>query len=192
LAKHGYTQAFGSFPANAQYLTQIQRALDVYSPNHQVQQKIATKTAYSVFYRVWLKLESQKIGFQTDAKCICCSEHQVLAQVLAQDYADLNGSHKLVKIRELTVERFLEQKKDKNVTVVDVRSTDERDQIHYEGMHIPLDELEARAFELQKDHTIICYCESGKRSLKAVGKLSELGFNAKSIKGGLNKLLNTK
>lgn len=139
-----------------------------------------------------LKLESQKIGFQTDAKCICCSEHQVLAQVLAQDYADLNDSHKLVKTRELTVERFLEQKKDKNVTVVDVRSTDERDQIHYEGMHIPLDELEARAFELQKDHAIICYCESGKRSLKAVGTLSELGFNAKSIKGGLNKLLNTK
>jgi rhodanese-related sulfurtransferase len=50
---------------------------------------------------------------------------------------------------------------------------------------IPLGELHQRLNELPKDRDIICVCRSGNRSGSATRQLSEAGFRAKNLNGGM-------
>lgn len=75
-----------------------------------------------------------------------------------------------------------------NVVLLDVRTISERNRQAIKGsFHIPLQELERRIAELNKykNKEIICYCQSGSRSLIAAGKLKKLGFNSANLKGGI-------
>jgi len=77
-----------------------------------------------------------------------------------------------------------------NVILLDVRTIAERKSQSIKGsFHIPLHELERRSDELKKfrDKEIICYCQSGSRSVVAAGKLKKLGFNSANMKGGITK-----
>jgi len=77
-----------------------------------------------------------------------------------------------------------------NVILLDVRTTAERKSQSIKGsFHIPLHELEQRADELKRfrDKEIICYCQSGSRSVVAAGKLKKLGYNSANMKGGITK-----
>ena len=69
--------------------------------------------------------------------------------------------------------------------LLDVRSPTERQAFHIGGQHIPLDELPQRLTELEGVETVLCYCQSGVRSGKALALLKELGFNGASLDGGL-------
>jgi rhodanese-related sulfurtransferase len=51
---------------------------------------------------------------------------------------------------------------------------------------VPLDELEAQASELPRDRPIACLCHHGVRSLNAALYLAELGFEATSVRGGID------
>jgi rhodanese-related sulfurtransferase len=51
---------------------------------------------------------------------------------------------------------------------------------------LPLDELEAQASELPRDRPIACLCHHGVRSLNAALFLRELGFDATSVRGGID------
>jgi len=76
----------------------------------------------------------------------------------------------------------------RNVILLDVRTKAERDRQSIKGsFHIPLHELNSRADELNKfkDKEIICYCQTGNRSISAVMKLRKKGFNAANMKGGI-------
>jgi len=74
------------------------------------------------------------------------------------------------------------------VLLLDVRTDKEWSQNHIKGAHhIPLHQLGRRYTELEKHkgREIICYCQSGNRSLTAAVRLKRLGFTTAHMKGGL-------
>ncbi len=73
--------------------------------------------------------------------------------------------------------------------LLDVRTAGERSQGSIpDSIHIPLQELGARADELTRHRAarIICYCRSGSRSLTAAARLRKLGYQAESLRGGIS------
>ena len=74
------------------------------------------------------------------------------------------------------------------VLLLDVRTDRERAFQHISGsLHIPLQQLRARAHELQahQKREIVCYCQSGSRSLSAAIILQRQGYRAASLRGGI-------
>jgi len=79
-------------------------------------------------------------------------------------------------------------KKERNVVFLDVRTEKERKQSSIKGSHhIPVTDLKEKEQELKKfkDAEIICYCQTGSRSLNAASKLKKMGFNASNLSGGM-------
>ena len=76
-----------------------------------------------------------------------------------------------------------------NILLLDVRTSGERSRNHIPGStHIPLHELRRRMNELEryKEKEIICYCQSGSRSVSAAGTLNKNGFRAANLSGGIS------
>jgi rhodanese-related sulfurtransferase len=73
------------------------------------------------------------------------------------------------------------------LTVVDVREPVEHQDCRIEGsILIPLSELPWRATELDPSRTIVLYCRSGVRSIRAAECLTRLGFcTVKCLSGGI-------
>jgi rhodanese-related sulfurtransferase len=72
--------------------------------------------------------------------------------------------------------------------LLDVRSEKEWRQGHIKNAHhIPLHELTRRSSELDKhkNKEIICYCQTGNRSIAAAVRLKRLGFTTANMKGGI-------
>ena len=91
----------------------------------------------------------------------------------------------------------LKQKIDKgeDIFILDVRTPDEHKawKISYDkykdSLLIPIDDLSSSPDALThipKDKEIVTFCGHGNRSMSAAKILSQLGYNAKSIKGGLD------
>lgn len=73
--------------------------------------------------------------------------------------------------------------------LLDVRTAGERSVRHIKGsIHIPFQELKERFGELEKysDQEIICYCQSGARSLSAANTLKHRGFRVANLSGGIS------
>lgn len=74
------------------------------------------------------------------------------------------------------------------VILLDVLTDQERCFQHIkESLHIPPQQLRARAHELRphQDRGIVCYCQSGNRSLSAARILQEHSYQAASLRGGM-------
>jgi sulfur-carrier protein adenylyltransferase/sulfurtransferase len=73
--------------------------------------------------------------------------------------------------------------------LLDVRRPDEVAVAVLAGaVHIPLDELEERASELDPEAETIVYCHHGVRSLSATAYLRQLGFRSvRSLAGGIDR-----
>lgn len=72
--------------------------------------------------------------------------------------------------------------------LLDVRTHRERTFEHITGsLHIPLQQLGARVHELRshRHREIVCYCQSGTRSLSAAMILLRHGYRAASLRGGI-------
>ncbi|HET6447753.1 MAG TPA: rhodanese-like domain-containing protein [Conexibacter sp.] len=70
--------------------------------------------------------------------------------------------------------------------VVDVRTPEERPDGVIEGdVLIPLDELSARASEIDPSRPSLIYCRSGGRSAMAVAALRTAGYDAHNLAGGM-------
>jgi rhodanese-related sulfurtransferase len=70
--------------------------------------------------------------------------------------------------------------------IVDVREDEERDAGRIPGSeHVPLGELRERAADLPEDKEIILACRSGNRSSMAAAALSEAGYRAANLEGGV-------
>lgn len=83
------------------------------------------------------------------------------------------------------VAQWVKEKKDFHF--LDVRRDDEREVASLGGIHIPLDELQARVEELPRDKKpIIVYCHHGVRSLYAAQFLKFQGHDALSMQGGID------
>ena len=81
-------------------------------------------------------------------------------------------------------------KKERNVVLLDVRTPSERKRNFIRGsFHIPITSITSSLNELKKfkDAEVICYCQTGSRSLNAAAKLKGLGYNASNLKGGITK-----
>lgn len=79
-------------------------------------------------------------------------------------------------------------KKERNVVFLDVRNDKERKLSVIKGSyHIPVTDIKERGQELKKfkDAEIICYCQTGSRSLNAASKLLKMGYNASNLSGGM-------
>lgn len=76
--------------------------------------------------------------------------------------------------------------------LLDVRSKQEYDEYHLEGaLCIPNYELinNISKLTINKQQTIICYCQSGARSKKAISILRKMGYeNLFEIDGGIDNL----
>lgn len=81
-------------------------------------------------------------------------------------------------------------KNDKNAILVDVRSPQEYKEGHLDGsINIPLYDLETNSEKINKQNTIILYCQSGNRSNKALEILEEQGCTSiYQIEGGLDNI----
>jgi rhodanese-related sulfurtransferase len=72
--------------------------------------------------------------------------------------------------------------------LLDVRTAAERQHQNIKGsIHIPLQEIGGRMKELEKyrNTEIICYCQSGSRSVVAAARLRKAGFTVANMKGGI-------
>ncbi len=78
---------------------------------------------------------------------------------------------------------------DPTVIVLDVRSHEERKRSRRieQSLHIPLQDLSKclHSLDRHKQKEIICYCQSGARSLSAARLLQKHGFDAANMKGGI-------
>lgn len=76
------------------------------------------------------------------------------------------------------------------VVYLDVRTDAERRARHITGsLHIPLHQLRTKIGELDRyrGSRIVCYCQSGSRSLAAASILIQNGFSAFSLDGGISR-----
>ena len=70
--------------------------------------------------------------------------------------------------------------------IIDVRTDEEFAEAHIPGaLHIELNDIAARAEEIDRERTVILYCESGSRSAMARDALREAGWNARVLEGGI-------
>jgi phage shock protein E len=78
-----------------------------------------------------------------------------------------------------------------NVSIIDVRRTDEFQEAHYPGaLHIPLDEVPQRIDEFREmSAPIILYCRTGNRSGQALEILKAAGIKDLYNGGGLEDML---
>ena len=88
---------------------------------------------------------------------------------------------------EISSEELKEALQTKNLTLLDVRKTSERDNFHIGGIHIPLHKLEAQMESLKNIDSIIVYCQVGQRSSIATKILLEKypNKNIKNLTGGI-------
>jgi len=93
------------------------------------------------------------------------------------------GFSRLPEYRAADVQRRLAAGE---ISVLDVREPDEWRAGHIAGAHwIPLDDLEDRFGELDRSQEWVCVCHLGQRSAMAVGLLTEEGFRAANLAGGM-------
>ncbi len=71
-------------------------------------------------------------------------------------------------------------------TVLDVREADEVAEGRIAGStHIPLGQLAARTFELDRNRPVITVCRSGGRSSQAAQFLASQGYDVANLDGGM-------
>lgn len=74
--------------------------------------------------------------------------------------------------------------------LLDVRTNAERTRGHIQGsLHIPLHNIVRQSDSLEKyrGKEIICYCQSGNRSVSAAARLKKLGFTVANMQGGIGE-----
>ena len=74
---------------------------------------------------------------------------------------------------------------DDGATIIDVRTEEEYNESHIKGaVNIPLDTIDTITYD--KNETLIIYCASGVRSVKAINKLVDMGYiSLYNLDGGL-------
>lgn len=84
------------------------------------------------------------------------------------------------------IEKWVAEKR--NFQFLDVRTAEEREIANIGGVHIPLQELESRFQELDPaTRPWVIYCHHGVRSLYAAQFLKLNGFDALSMRGGIDE-----
>lgn len=78
-------------------------------------------------------------------------------------------------------------KENSGIVLLDVRTEKERKSGSIKpSIHLPLHEISIKSDQLKKyqSREIVCYCQTGSRSVSAAIKLKKMGFDAANMKGG--------
>lgn len=122
----------------------------------------------------WLSNEQRKIKLKAS------SEHRVTTLDAIEDEGCV--------VHAISWEEWQHfAKQHTEIELIDVRTQEEREDGHAGGEHIPLDKLENAKNYFFPDKTYVFYCQTGKRSAKAIQLLTRLDVNSKmmNIEGGL-------
>jgi rhodanese-related sulfurtransferase len=75
---------------------------------------------------------------------------------------------------------------DEGAQVIDVRTDHEWEAGRIAGAtHLPLDELNERSNEIDKDRPVLLYCRGGNRSTMAAAALTDAGYDAAKLSEGI-------
>lgn len=87
---------------------------------------------------------------------------------------------------DYTPEQVAELLANSEIQLIDVREKHEHAAGRIDaGLHIELDELSARAQEIDRDTPVVFYCRSGTRSAMATQAFVAAGYDAHNLAGGL-------
>ncbi len=136
-----------------------------------------------------LDLSFKKITLAKHQDCPVCSKSASKGACAKVEFANTPDSHCEIGKPGLSPEEFMLQRDSGKTLLLDVRSLEERSAFHIGGEHIPLDQLPKALAELDSDKHILCYCQSGARSAKAVTLLKQHQFMAQHLDNGLVALL---
>ena len=90
-------------------------------------------------------------------------------------------------IRSASVQEASQARSLRTGTMIDVRTPDEYGTGHIDGaLSLPLHIVPLRVSELNRSETYYLVCESGARSGQACTYLSQLGFDVRSVSGGMS------
>lgn len=112
---------------------------------------------------------------------------EIVIDRLDQNYESFCGID--ISVTEIESSDFLQN--EKNYTLVDVRTQEERQQFNIGGLHMPFENLESSLQELREStKPIVFYCQTGIRSKQAASIGQNLLSNVKfySLKGGISTL----
>ncbi|MEP3857442.1 MAG: HesA/MoeB/ThiF family protein [Porticoccus sp.] len=135
-----------------------------------------------------LHLDFRSIQLTRSDDCAACRDPAAAPDLPREALLQCTLDTRDIDTREgarLSPEAFRELYRQGDCVLLDVRSPTERQAFHIGGQHIPLDELPQRLAELEGVTTVLCYCQSGVRSGKALALLEEMGFNGASLDGGV-------
>ncbi|MGC1855034.1 MAG: HesA/MoeB/ThiF family protein [Candidatus Aquirickettsiella sp.] len=122
-----------------------------------------------------LKMTFKTIQLRKNPNCKLCVKHELTQESLL---INSNRHDNALESYALSAQQFIQLLQKPNVSLVDVRSEAEHKSRNIGGQLIPLEELPQRLNELNRQHIIILYCLSGKRSQSAVEMLIAAGFHA--------------
>ncbi len=91
-------------------------------------------------------------------------------------------------VKRYSAVQLADRMKESAFVLLDVRTAREAGTGSIKGaINIPMQELSRRMDELKKyaDREIICYCQTGNRSLLAAARLKKEGFTASHLEGGI-------
>ncbi len=128
-------------------------------------------------------LTFKHIQLQKNTACSVCGETQ--SDINIADY-QFSCAVDFAEEHEVNSEQFNHCKDNPEFVLLDVRTLEERQAFNIGGGHIPLSDIQNELNGLNKNKTILCYCQTGIRSKKAVIALRNAGFLAKSLQGGLS------
>lgn len=101
----------------------------------------------------------------------------------------LSGCNSNDSIISVSAAEFQKEMKADSVQILDVRTPAEYADGHIDGainINVQSEDFQNIADKkLSKNATILVYCRSGRRSLDAAGKLTELGYKVINLKGGI-------
>ncbi len=127
---------------------------------------------------------SQILEFVSNHALLSLAFVLAVAAVLFNEYRNLTAGFKAVG--PLIATRIIN---DENPLILDVRESSEiKDGIIADALHIPLGELSKRMPELEthKGRPVIIYCRSGSRSASAARRLRRAGFETVyNLAGGI-------
>ena len=97
----------------------------------------------------------------------------------SQKQPKASDSQSIITISARDAKQLIENKASNELTILDVRNTDEFNEEHIENsIVIPLEWLKEGGHEiLNPNNTIIVYCQTGNRSVQASQYLLDKGFN---------------
>jgi rhodanese-related sulfurtransferase len=93
-------------------------------------------------------------------------------------------------VRQYTPTQLAERIDSGEVVLLDVRTAKERSASTIHGsIHIPINDLlrDREKLEKHKSKEIVCFCQTGSRSLVAAARLKKLGFKVGHLSGGMGE-----